>query len=245
MICINDKYSMSQEKNIFLAKRLLVDVVYKSANLEGIAVTYANTVDILNDVGVEKLKPSEISKVFCLRDAWHYVLDNINTDVNLGFLQSVHEIVARYDVSYNELGKLRSSDDILVSGTLWRPDIPNAEKLHFELQELLKIPVVTDRAISVMLWIMRSQMFADGNKRVASMAGNKILIQNGRGIFSVPVELDGTFKTMLVKYYETNDMRSLKEWIYENCIDGVNSEVKDQVITEETENEEGQESEIQ
>ncbi len=40
-------------------------------------------------------------------------------------------------------------------------------------------------------------------------------------------------------------MRSLKEWIYENCIDGVNSEVKDQVITEETENEEGQESEIQ
>ena len=109
----------------------------------------------------------------------------------------------------------------------------------------MKIPVVTDRAISVMLWIMRSQMFADGNKRVASMAGNKILIQNGRGIFSVPVELDGTFKTMLVKYYETNDMRSLKEWIYENCIDGVNSEVKDQVITEETENEEGQESEIQ
>lgn len=222
---MNDKYSMSQEKNIFLAKRLLVDVVYKSANLEGIAVTYANTVDILNDVNVEQLKPSEINKVCCLRDAWHFLLDHINDDINLGFLQSVHEIVAKAELGYRELGQLRK-DDVLISGTVWRPDIPDPEKLHFELQEILKTENITERAIMVMLWIMRSQMFTDGNKRVASMVSNKILIQNGKGIISVPVELDGVFKTMLVKYYETNDMQDLKQWVYDNCIDGVNSEVQ-------------------
>ena len=47
---LDNKYNMSQENNIFFAKRLLVDNIYKSANLEGIAVTFANTNDILNDV---------------------------------------------------------------------------------------------------------------------------------------------------------------------------------------------------
>ena len=60
-----DKYKMKLEDNVFCAKRVLVDSVYKSANLEGIAVTFAETNDILNDVNVEKLKPSEISKVCC------------------------------------------------------------------------------------------------------------------------------------------------------------------------------------
>ena len=35
-----DKYKMKLEDNVFCAKRVLVDSVYKSANLEGIAVTF-------------------------------------------------------------------------------------------------------------------------------------------------------------------------------------------------------------
>ena len=61
-----------------MAKRLLVDVVYKSANLEGMAVTFAETNDILNDVNVQNIKPSEISKVCNLRDAWKYFIEHIN-----------------------------------------------------------------------------------------------------------------------------------------------------------------------
>lgn len=87
---------------------------------------------------------------------------------------------------------------------------------------LLKIENNTDKALSIMLWIMRSQIFKDGNKRVATIIANKILIENGCGIISIPVELDGTFKSMLVDYYETSDMTNLKVWLYDNCIDGIN-----------------------
>lgn len=73
---------------------------------------------------------------------------------------------------------------------------------------------------------MRNQIFKDGNKRVATIIANKILIENGCGIISVPVELDGKFKNMLVNYYETNDMLELKQWLYDNCIDGVNQVMK-------------------
>lgn len=217
---MKNKFSMPQKDNIFFAKRLLVDAIYKSANLEGIAVTFAQTNDILNDVNVKDIKPSEITKVCCLRDAWHYLLDNVNAEVNLGFLENIHELVAKADVPYYELGKIRTND-VLISGTSWRPEMPNAEKLHNELQEINKIDNTTDRAITTMLWIMRNQMFKDGNKRVGNLAANKILIENGNGILSVPVELDGIFKTKLVEFYETNDMTELKQWVYDNCIDGV------------------------
>ena len=57
---LQDKYAMDETENIWIAKRLLVDSVYSSANLEGIAVTFAQTQDILNNVNVSKLTPVEI-----------------------------------------------------------------------------------------------------------------------------------------------------------------------------------------
>ena len=217
---MENKYNMTQKDNILMAKRVLVDAIYKSANLEGIVVTYAETNDILNDVNVDKIKPSEISKVFCLRDAWKYILENINKELHLGYIEEIHTLITKSELDYQDLGKIRTSG-VLISGTTWRPEIPNVENLYKELQELQKIENITDRALSIMLWIMRSQIFKDGNKRVATLICNKILIENGKGIFSVPVELDGKFKTMLVKYYETNDMEEIKEWCYDNCLDGI------------------------
>lgn len=222
---MKNKYNMTQEENIFIAKRMLVDAVYKSANLEGIAVTFAQTIDILNDVNVENIKPSEIGKVCCLRDAWNYIIDNINKNMDLAFIEDVHQFITKTELDYRYVGTIRT-EDVLISGTTWRPEIPNSETLHTQLIDLLKIDNVTDRALSIMLWIMRSQIFKDGNKRVATIIANKILIENGCGIISVPVELDGKFKSMLVNYYETNDISAIKQWLYDNCIDGVNQEVK-------------------
>lgn len=218
---MKDKFKMSQDENIFIAKRMLIDSIYKSANLEGIAVTFAQIVDILNDVNVENIKPSEIGKVFSLRDAWHYIIDNINKKIDLAFLEEVHQLVTKTELDYRYVGTIRT-DDVLISGTSWRPEIPNPELLHTQLMNLLKIENNTDKALSIMLWIMESQIFKDGNKRVATIIANKILIENGCGIISIPVELDDTFKSMLVDYYETSDMTNLKFWLYDNCIDGIN-----------------------
>ena len=216
---IQDVYAMTQEENIFCAKRVLVDSIYKQANLEGIGVTYAQTVDILNNVNVSSLNPNEISKVCCLRDSWNFVLGNISAPIHLGYLQELHEWVARFDVEYFNLGKWRV-EDVLISGTSWRPEIPNTDKLHEKLQVLLSNPNITDRAIKTGLWLMRAQPFKDGNKRVGSFIINKILIENGKGIFNVPVELDGIFKQMLVDYYVSDDVTNLALWVAENCLQG-------------------------
>ena len=215
-----DKYNMTKEDNIFYAKRLLVDNVYKSANLEGIAVTFAQTNDILNDVNIEDIKPSDIGKVFGLRDAWNYCIENIDKEIDLAYIEEIHYMVAKSELGFKDLGNIRTNE-VIISGTNWRPEIPNPEILYNELNEIKQIKNITDRALTLMLWIMRTQIFRDGNKRVATIMANKVLIENGKGILAIPVELDGTFKTMLVEYYETNKMEKLKSWLYENCITGV------------------------
>lgn len=219
MVKITDKYDMTKEDNIFCAKRIMVDSIYKQAQLEGIAVTFADTQSILNDVNVENVTPTEMSKVCCLRDGWHYLLDHVDDEVDLVFLENIHELTARFDVPYQYLGKLRT-DDVMISGTDWRLELPDIEKIYIDLQELNKIECITDRALSVGLYIMRTQMFKDGNKRVGSFAANKILIANGKGIFNVPVKLDGIFKQKLVDYYESEDNSELKNWMVENCLEG-------------------------
>lgn len=218
---IADKFDMSQEENIFCAKRVLVDSIYKQANLEGIAVTYAQTEDILNNVNVNSITPNEINKVCCLKDTWQYVLDNVNVPVDLVFIETVHELVARFDVDYKYLGKFRV-EDVMISGTDWRPELPDAESVLQSLKEVQESEYVTDRALKTGLVLMRMQPFKDGNKRVGSFAINKILIENGKGLFNVPVKLDGQFKQLLVEYYETGNWDNILLFMQENCLQGVN-----------------------
>ena len=220
-IVLQDKFNMTQEENIFCAKRTLVDSVYKQANLEGIAITYAQTIDILNNVNAKDLTPKDINKVCCLRDGWEFLLTNLDKPIDLGFLETLHEIVARFDVPFQYLGTPRKGE-VMISGTSWRPPIPDFNSIHDELNNHLDNPNITDRALKTGLWLMRCQPFQDGNKRICSFLINRILIENGKGLFNVPVEKDGTFKELLVKYYETEDVDELLEYCYNECLEGIN-----------------------
>ena len=133
-----NKYKMTIEENIFCAKRILVDSIYMQANLEGISVTFAENQDILNNVNVRRLTPKEIGKLLCLRDGWDYLLGSLNKPADLVFMEELHELIARFDVPYIYLGKLRV-EDVIMSGTMWRPEIPNAEKIFHEITEIKEV----------------------------------------------------------------------------------------------------------
>lgn len=72
-----------------------------------------------------------------------------------------------------------------------------------------------------MLYGMRKQLFWDGNKRTSTIAANKIMIQNGKGIIKIPDTKLIEFNELLSEYYTTNNMKKIKQFIYENCIDGI------------------------
>lgn len=61
-------------------------------------------------------------------------------------------------------------------------------------------------------------MFIDGNKRVAQLIANKVLIQNDIGIFQIPIEKLEDFKMLLIEFYETNNDGKIIDFMKTYCI---------------------------
>lgn len=105
---MEDKYNMTLEQNIFLAKRNLVDNIYASARMEGLNVTFPQTKTILEGVNVPNLKIDEIQCILNLRDAWNFVINHIQDEFDLDFICKVNEHVSRNESL--EWGKLRKRE---------------------------------------------------------------------------------------------------------------------------------------
>ena len=220
---MNNKFNLTREQNVFVAKRNIVDYIWKSANLEGIGVTYSETQAIYDGGIVNGLTVDNIIAICNLKNAWQFILENKDINYNFNVLCHIHKLVADRLVLEQDLGKIKTTP-VNIGGTKWQPQFPIESQIIEELNSLLnqEDKSKTEIAIEVMLYIMRRQMFIDGNKRVAMLFANRIMIDNGCGIISIAQEYQPTFYEKLIKYYETNDMNDLKKWIYDHCIDGIN-----------------------
>lgn len=217
---MKDKFNLTQEQNIFIAKRNIVDYIYKSANLEGIHVTFPETQAIFDGIGVEGIKVDDIIKINNLKRAWQFMLDTLDRLTDFDYLCRLNMIIGSEGSIYGA-GKIRAYD-VRISGTNWQPQIPFEYDVRNEIADILNLECVTERAITLMLWAMRRQIFIDGNKRTSMMIANKEMIANGCGIISVPNEYIKSFYNLLIEFYETNNIENIKNFVYENCIDGLN-----------------------
>ena len=215
---MENKYNMTLEQNIFLAKRNLIDNIYASARLEGLNVTFPQTKTILEGVNVPNVKIDEIQCILNLRDAWKYIINNIDIKFDLEFVCKINEYISRNESL--EWGKLRNGK-VEITGTEYIPDVPEEEKVKEEIDKILQIENPTERAIEYMLYGMRMQLFWDGNKRTSTVCANKIMIENGAGIIKVPENKLEEFNELLTEFYNTGDKIKIKQFIYENCIDGI------------------------
>ena len=223
----NDKFNLTLNQNIFLAKKLIVENIYNSAKLEGCNVTFPDTKTILDGVSVANLKMSDVEIILNLRDAWKYLLNNIDKPFNLDFICKINSYVSRNESL--EWGVLRNGS-VSISGVDYIPPVPQKENVVDNINKILSIKNVTERAIRYFLWGMRSQLFWDGNKRTSTLAANKILISEGKGILSIPEKHIREFNVRLTEFYNTNDYSKIDEFIYDNCIHGIifeNEKTKD------------------
>lgn len=210
---------MTKEENIMYAKSKLQDNIYKSAKLEGINLSIKDVIDLLNNINNVNLSIMDTLKLKGLKDAWEFVLNTIDDNLTIDYIKKIHFEICKGQ-GITPLGEFRDKG-VGITGTSYRPKLPSECDYEKELNEIMNIPEKLDRCITLFLWIQRSQMFLDGNKRVANLVANKEMIKNGMGIIAVPVEKIGEYFTKLIKFYETNDYTEIKEWIYNNCIDGV------------------------
>ena len=213
-----DKFNMTIEQNVALAKRNIVEGIYNSARLEGLNVTFPETYAIIEKAELEKIDISVVSTILNLKHAWQYLLNNISAPITLDFIKRIH-----YDVAKDEAltwGELRTGK-VGIGGTDYVPPVPDEEDTLSRLSDFEKIDNVTDRAIERMLWMMKAQLFWDGNKRTSMLIANKDLISHGKGVLSIQQKDILEFNVLLNEYYSTGEKRALKEMIYEKGISGV------------------------
>ena len=219
---MKNKFHLTREQNVFVAKRNIVDYIWKSANLEGIGVTYPETQAIYDGGIVNGLTVDKIIAINNLKYSWQFILENGEMDYDFKMLCHLHKLTCDKLVLDQNLGRLRTTP-VNIGGTSWKPQFPIESQIKEELVTLLNQPekTKTEIAIEIMLWIMRRQMFIDGNKRVGMLFANKIMIDNGCGIITISQENQPTFFEKLIKFYESGDNTDLKQWIYETSIDGI------------------------
>lgn len=111
--------------------------------------------------------------------------------------------------------------NVQITGTDYIPSIPDRDDVIEKITKILQIQNPTERAIEYMLYGMKSQLFWDGNKRTSTICANKIMIKNGCGIIKVPDYKLKEFNVLLSEFYTTNNKEKIKQFIYNNAIDGI------------------------
>ncbi len=214
---IEEEISEQVEQNIDFAKRHLVDTIYKQAILEGVATTFADTESIIEGGKVNNMTSEDVLKIINLKHAWEFILNKnvILSDTNFALLCEINKMIE--EGFYYSAGKIRNVP-VTIGGTTWKPDLPIESVIKEELEEIFNKKINdVDKAIELLLYTMKKQIFIDGNKRTSVIYSNHYLISKGKGVIAIPAELTEEFKNLLISYYEGKEEKNIKQFIKEKC----------------------------
>lgn len=214
---IDEELSPEVEKNIDFAKRHLVDNIYNQAILEGVATTFADTESIIEGGKINNMSSEDVLKIVNLKHAWEFILNKnvILSDTNFPLLCEINKFVE--EGFYYNAGKLRSVP-VSIGGTKWTPELPIESIVKEDIQNIFNMQINDiDKAIELLLYIMKKQIFIDGNKRTSIIFANHYLISKGQGIIAIPANLTNEYKKLLIDYYEGKDSTEIKNFLKEKC----------------------------
>ena len=214
-----DKFQMAPEQSLFLAKKKWDENVYCGMRMENRNITFPQTKTILQGVNVPNVQLDDIQAVLNMRDAWRFMLATMSDSLNFEYWCKLNEYIARNEAP--EWGKLRTGS-VGISGTDYLPPVPAEDQTRAELNAILSADTTaTTKALEAFVWGTRGQFFWDGNKRTSMTLANKILISAGTGFLTITDRYMEQFNTLLVDYYNTGESEALKDFLYENAIQGI------------------------
>lgn len=218
----DDKYKLTPDQSIFLAKKKYDENVYCGMRMENRAVTFPQTQTILNGVNVASVNLDDIQAILNMRDAWRYLLSTIDEPLTLDYICRLNGFIARNEAL--EWGKLRNGN-VGISGTDYKPPIPVNSDVESELNAILSADsTATEKALNAFVWGARGQFFWDGNKRTSLTVANKILVSAGAGILTITDKHMEEFNMLLLDYYNNGEPEKLKSFLYEKALQGISQE---------------------
>ena len=225
----NSELSADLANNIAFARANLKANIYDQAVLEGVATTFPQTEEIIDNGKVYGVSASDVQKILNLKHAWEFILDEDVVLSRSDYYMLSHIARLVNEGFFLDGGRIRGVP-VAIGGSTDIPPIPNEIDVKEKIRNLVEGEKVSgdvegkvgkkepiDIAIELCVYCMKSQIFLDGNKRASVIFANHYLLSHGQGLLVIPENKVPEFKKLLVKYYEGEDLQVIASFMREYC----------------------------
>lgn len=220
---VGNELSADVITNLDFARANMKSNIYDQAVLEGVATTFPQTEEIIENGTVNGMTADDVQKILNLKHAWEFILDKdvIQAESNYYLLCHIAKFVN--EGFFYDGGRIRGVP-VSIGGTNYVPPIPMESQVKEKIDEIIgSDKEAIDIAIDLCMYCMRTQVFIDGNKRASVIFANHFLIAHGLGLIVIPENHVPEFKRKLVTYYESADIGEIRAFLKEKCWRRMNS----------------------
>ena len=212
-----DKLSAEVITNIEFSRANMKMNIYDQAVLEGVATSFPQTEEIIENGKVSGMTATDVQKILNLKHAWEFILDRdvILSKSDYYMLSHIARLVN--EGFFAEGGRIRGIP-VTIGGSSYIPPLPNEIDVKDRIREITEEKDdAVNIAIKLCLYCMKTQIFIDGNKRASVIFANHYLISHGGGFLVIPEKEVPKFKKLLVKYYEGEDISIISTFMKQHC----------------------------
>lgn len=204
-------------QNLDFARANMKSNIYDQAVLEGVATSFPQTEDIIDNGTVSGMTANDIQKILNLKHAWEFILDTDVLQAKTDYYLLCYIAKLVNEGFFADGGRIRAVP-VSIGGSSYKPPIPIETIVRDRIQEIIiSEKEKIDIAIELCMYSMKTQIFIDGNKRASVIFANHYLIAHGQGLLVIPEEHVPEFKKKLVEYYEGEDIKDISTFLKDKC----------------------------
>ena len=204
-------------QNLDFARANMKANIYDQAVLEGVATSFPQTEEIIENGKVSGMTASDVQKILNLKHAWEFILDPDVIQAKSDYYVLCHIARLVNEGFFSDGGRIRGVP-VTIGGSSYIPPLPFEIDVKDDIDRILCSDINDiDKAIQLCLYTMKTQVFIDGNKRAAVIFANHFLIAHGQGFLVIPEAHVPEFKRLLISYYEESDLSAIADFMKEKC----------------------------
>lgn len=212
-----DELSSDVINNIAFARANMKMNIYDQAVLEGVATSFPQTEEIIDNGKISGVTATDVQKILNLKHAWEFILDRDVIASRSDYYMLSHIARVVNEGFFADGGRIRGVP-VTIGGSSYAPPLPNELDVKEKIREIIEeSDEVINTAIKLCLYCMKTQIFLDGNKRASVIFANHYLISHGGGFLVIPEKEVPEFKRLLVKYYEGEDITVIADFMKKYC----------------------------
>ena len=167
-----DELSADVISNIAFARANMKMNIYDQAVLEGVAISFPQIEEIIENRKVFGMNATDVQKILNLKHAWEFILDRDVAASRSDYYMLSHIAKLVNEGFFAEGGRIRGVP-VTIGGSSYIPPLPNEPDVKDRIRDIVEEnDEAINIAIKLCLYCMKTQIFLDGNKRASVIFAN-------------------------------------------------------------------------